>query len=207
VSVVSRPTDAEPRAAGRPRDPALDRAILDATLELLEQEGYERMSIESIAQHAGVGKPTIYRRWASKQELVIDALARLSDRFEVPAEGTVRERLTAFVERLWAKASRAHADRTDLVSNLIGEMHRNPELRDAVRTTFVADRRRQLVSLLREGIEAGEIHADVDVDVAADVVLSPLMARKLLTGGRISASVGRAVVDLLFDGCGVPTSR
>jgi AcrR family transcriptional regulator len=207
VTVTSRPADAEPRAGGRPRNPALDRAILDATLELLDEEGYERMSIEQVAHRARVGKPTIYRRWASKQELVIDALARLSDRFEVPADGSVRDRLTEFVERLWAKASRAHTDRTDLVSNLIGEMHRNRELRDAVRTTFVADRRRQLVALLREGIEAGEVRPDVDLDVAADVVLSPLMARKLLTGGRISALVGRAVVDLLFDGCADRTSR
>jgi AcrR family transcriptional regulator len=202
VTIASRSTDAEPRAGGRPRDPALDRAILDATLALLEEEGFERMSIEQVAQRAGVGKPTIYRRWASKHELVIDAVKRLADPLDVPAAGTVRARVTSVIERLWARASRARSDKTALVSNLIGAMHRDAELGDAVRAAFVADRRRDLIALLREGVSAGEIRPDVDLEVAADVLLSPLMSRKLLSGGRIAPSVGRAVVDLLFDGCG-----
>ncbi len=189
------------RAGGRPRDPELDRAILDAVLELLAEEGYERMSIESVAQRAGVGKPTIYRRWASKQAMVIDALGRLSDEIEVPADGSVRERVSAFLERLWTLASRARSDRSTLLSHLVGEIHRSPELRDAVRATFVAGRRRQLLTLLREGVDQGEIEPRADLQILADIILSPLLARKLVTGGRISGAVGRAIVDLVFDGC------
>ena len=189
-----------PTRAGRPRNPELDRAIQEAALQLLGEEGYERMSIEQVAQRAGVGKPTVYRRWGSKQELVIDALARLSDPYEVPEDGTVRERLTGFLEQVWARASRAKTDRTDLVSNLIGAMHRDPELGAAVRTAFVAERRQQLVALLEEGVAAGEVREDLDLDLAADLLLSPLMARKIITGGRVSSAIGRAVVDVLFDG-------
>lgn len=188
------------RGGGRPRNPKLDRAILSAALDLLAEEGYERMSVESIAQRAGVGKPTIYRRWPSKRAIVIDAVASLTEIADTPADGTVRERLTAFVERLWSKAAHAHEDRTSLLSHLVGEIHRSPELRDAVRSTFIADRRRQVKALLREGIETGEIDPDLDLEVAIDLVLSPLLARKLLTGGRISKDVGRAIVDLLFRG-------
>jgi AcrR family transcriptional regulator len=192
------------RAGGRPRNPELDRAILRAALELLAEEGYERMSIESIAQRAGVGKPTIYRRWPSKQAIVIDALARLTEVAETPTSGTARERLTAFLEELWSKASHVRDDRTPLLSHLVGEIHRDPELREAVRSTFVAQRRKRVIVLLREGIEAGEIDPGLDLDVAVDVLLGPLLARKLLTGGRISRDVGRTIVDLVFEGA---TSR
>jgi AcrR family transcriptional regulator len=192
---------ADPTAGGRPRNPELDRAILDAVLELLGEEGYGRMSIESVAQRAGVGKPTIYRRWRSKQEMVIDALNRLNEQLEAPAEGTVRERLTGLLEQLVSRASRSRADRGGLLPHLIGEMHRSPELRDAVRSTFVAERRGRVTALLHEGVERGEIAPAVDVEVAADMLLSPLLARKLVTGAKVAPPLARALVDLLFDGC------
>jgi AcrR family transcriptional regulator len=195
------------RAAGRPRNPKLDRAILDAALQLLAEEGYEHMSIESVAQRAGVGKPTIYRRWPSKQAMVIEALSHLTEPTNSPAGSTARERLTSLVEHMWSSAARAHSDRTTVLSHLVGEIHRSPELRDAVRTTFVATRRRQVVALLEDGVAAGEIDPNLDVDVAADLVLSPLFARKIVTGGKISAAVGRQIVDTLFDGIGAhPTA-
>ena len=67
---------AEARGPGRPRDPAADRAILQATIELLGEEGYEGLSIEAVAARAGVGKTTVYRRWPSKEPLVVDAIKR-----------------------------------------------------------------------------------------------------------------------------------
>ena len=186
---------------GRPRNPELDRAILDAAAQLLAEEGYERMSIESVAHRAGVGKPTIYRRWSSKQAMVIDALARLNDGVEIPGEGSVRDRLTTFLERLWREAAKPHSDRMPVLSHLMGEIHRSPELREAVRSTFVAERRRRVQALLREGIENGEIDPSVDVGVVTDMALSPLVARKLLMGGKISPGEARSIVDVLFDGC------
>jgi AcrR family transcriptional regulator len=194
-------------AGGRPRNPKLDRAILEAVMELLAEEGYERMSMESVAQRAGVGKPTIYRRWPSKQAMVIEALAQLDDAMVTPADGTVRERMTSLVEQLWSIAARTHGDRTSVLTHLIGEIHRSPELREAVRTTFVANRQRQVMALVVEGIEAGEIAPDTDLEVAVDLVLSPLLARKLVTGGTISRAVGRRVVDTLFDGLGGRTAN
>ena len=193
---------ARERPGGRPRNPELDRAILDAVLQLLADEGYERMSIESVAQRAGVGKPTIYRRWPSKAAMVVDAVAQLAEVAPPPATaGSVRERAYAFIEQAWRKASHVHDDRTTVLSHLLGEIHRNSELRDAVRATFVANRREQLRGLLREGVRTGEIRPDVDLDVATDVLFSPLLARKLVTGGKISIAVARAVVDVVFDGC------
>jgi AcrR family transcriptional regulator len=198
---------ARERAGGRPRNPELDRAILDAVLQLLADEGYERMSIESVAQRAGVGKPTIYRRWPSKAAMVVDAVAQLAEVAPPPASvGSVRERVHAFVEQAWRKSSQVHDDRTTVLSHLLGEIHHNADLREAVRTTFVANRRAQLRALLEEGVRTGEVRPDVDLDVATDVLFSPLLARKLITGGKISTAVARTVVDLVFDGCATRSS-
>ena len=67
----------EERHRGRPRDPSRDQAIIDASIDVLVRDGYDRLSMEGVAAAAGVGKATVYRRWGSKAELVIDAMATL----------------------------------------------------------------------------------------------------------------------------------
>lgn len=83
-------TEAGERQGGRPRSPAAHRAILDATLALLAELGFERMSIEAIAAHAGVGKTTIYRRWKTKEDLVADALSSVKAVPVAPDTGDLR---------------------------------------------------------------------------------------------------------------------
>jgi AcrR family transcriptional regulator len=188
------------RSAGRPRDPERDRAILDAVMELLAEKGYEATSIEDVAHRAGVGKPTIYRRWTSKRELVVDALGRLKGDERPDPEGTVRERVSGYMEQMF------HVAGTDRASGvfvaLASEMHRSPELRDAVREAFVTKRRRTMLALLREGVERGELRPDVDVDLLTDMLFGPLFVRRLVTDGKITAPVARRLVDALFDGVG-----
>ena len=188
------------RAVGRPRDPDLDDAILDATIALLAQEGFSRMSIEQVAARAGVGKPTIYRRWSSKVELVIAALSRPRPERSVSGEGTVRERLTGLIEELCVSVRREPAK--SLLAALVAEIPRNPELAAAVREVFLAKRRETAFALLREGIAAGELRADLDLELASDVLVGPVMIRALLTGGRITPSLGATLVDAFCDGWG-----
>jgi AcrR family transcriptional regulator len=190
------------RPVGRPRDPDLDDAILDATIALLAQEGFARMSIEQVAAHAGVGKPTIYRRWSSKVELVIAALSRPRPERSVPGEGTVRERLTGLIEELCMSVRREPAK--SLLAALVAEIPRNPELAAAVREVFLARRRETAFSLLREGIATGELRADLDLELASDALVGPVMLRALLTGGRITPSLGATLVDAFYDGWGAP---
>src|SRR5579872_3964280 len=84
------------RRPGRPRDPGYDKAILDVTLEILNDKGYARLTIDGVAAKAGVGRPTIYRRWSSKPALVIAALTQSPQLSLTPDTGALREDLLAF---------------------------------------------------------------------------------------------------------------
>jgi len=196
---------AAPRAPGRPRDPDLDRAILAATRELLAEEGFARLSIEGVAQRAGVGKPTIYRRWSSKVALVLEAIDQSgpSTSLDDPSR-SVRERLTALLTELGATLGEGPAGR--IMAGLVGEIPRDPELAAAIRRVFVARRRRKVFRLLREGIDAGELRSDLDLDVAADQLTGPFIVRTLLTGGPMGPSFVVTLVDHLFAGWAAPVS-
>jgi AcrR family transcriptional regulator len=194
---------ASPRPTGRPRDPDLDDVILDATIVLLAQEGFARMSIEQVAARAGVGKPTIYRRWPSKVELVIAALSRPLAERSASDQGTVRERLTRLVEELCVSVRREPAK--GVLAALVAEIPRDPELASAVREVFLAKRRDTAYALLREGIAGGELRADLDLELASDALVGPIMLRALLTGGRIAPSLGATLVDAFYDGWGAAT--
>jgi AcrR family transcriptional regulator len=191
---------ASPRPTGRPRDPDLDDAILDATILLLAQEGFARMSIEQVAARAGVGKPTIYRRWPSKVELVIAALSRPHAERSVSEEGTVRERLTRLIEELCVSVRKEPA--RGVLAALVAEIPRDPELASAVREVFLAKRRDTAYALLREGVAGGELRPDLDLELASDALVGPIMVRALLTGGRITPSLGATLVDAFYDGWG-----
>lgn len=189
------------RPPGRPRDPALDEAILEATIRLLAEDGFARVSIEAVAREAGVGKTTVYRRWPSKTALVVDALQAHAPQTTVPAEGTVRERLVWVVQAFITQLRSGHSAR--LLAGLVAEIPRDPELAAAIRAAFIANPRRQRVfDLLREGIEAGELREELDLELAADQLVGPILIRLLLTGGTISPRLAPAIVDSFFDGWG-----
>jgi len=185
------------RPPGRPRDPAVDRAIIAAATQVLAEAGFQAMSMEAVAQRAGVGKPAIYRRWASKQDLVLAVLERSTDQPEMPAEGTARQRLTAFMQA-WCRAMRDERA-ARLSSALLSEAYRNRVLGVAVRKAFVDSRRQKVLAVLREGAERGELRPGVDLELAADVLLGPLLMRRLITQATVTPALGRALVDILFD--------
>ncbi len=198
-------TVASSKPVGRPRDPDLDDAILDATISLLAQEGFARMSIEQVAVRAGVGKPTIYRRWPSKVDLVIAALSRRGAERSLSSEGSVRQRLTRLIEELCASVLKEPAK--SVLAALVAEIPRDPELASAVREAFLVKRQESVFALLREGVANGQLRADLDPELASDALVGPIMLRVLLTGGRITRSLGSTLVDAFYDGWGVPEKR
>lgn len=186
------------RVPGRPRDPSRDRAILEAALELLAEEGYGGVSMEAVAHRAGVGKPTVYRRWPSKAALVVDAVAQLSSRSSIPAEGTVRERLTGTLAGLMRHLRTGPKGK--IMAALVAELPHDPELARAVRAVFLERRRESIFLLLQEGIANGELRPDLDLELAADQLVGPVFARHLITGGSLSPGLAPRIVEHLFDG-------
>ena len=193
------------RGPGRPRDPELDRAILEATIDVLETDGYHNLSIDAVAARAKVGKTTIYRRWPSKAPLVVDALAHLkaSTSSDIPDDLSTREALVRIMSDLVRKSSSAE----QLLAGLVDEMARDPELAETVRTGIVAPRRKVIFAALERGIERGEIRPDVDVEVIADLLGGPVVIRRLLTGRPVTARFVRAVVDMVLDGAAAGEAR
>ncbi|MCL4552690.1 MAG: TetR/AcrR family transcriptional regulator [Candidatus Marsarchaeota archaeon] len=207
-ATLSKPETADTRKAGRPRDPEIADAILLATLELLAENGYRGTSLDAVAERAGVGKPTVYRRWPSKQDLVVAALERYADIEAAPYSGNARERVAQFMEEWWLLA--VHPDKTTVtrvLASILSDVQRYPELREAIHRGLLSSRHTQMHRLLQSGIDSGELQPDLDVDLVVDLLFSPLLVRRLVSGGPMSPNAARKIVDIIFDGCCAPDSN
>jgi AcrR family transcriptional regulator len=171
-------TDA-PRAPGRPRSIHADKAILEATLDLLaEGNSIEALSIEAIAGRAGVGKATIYRRWSGKETLLHDALCQLKPPPPEPPGRSVREDLIALVSCSGGHNPDARVDR--IVPCILPLIKRSPERWYQLYQDIVEPRRQRLREVLRRGIALGEIRADLDIELAVSLLTAPLVVQRLL---------------------------
>jgi AcrR family transcriptional regulator len=187
------------RQIGRPREARTDRAILEATLELIAEAGVHDFRTEDVAARAGVGKGAIYRRYRSKDDLVTAAVATLvGEQIAVPDTGSTRADLVALMEEAVELYSGSLAGR--LMPNLVGAMARKPELARAVREGFLAGRRAALADVIRRGVERGELRPDLDLELALDVLGGPLFYRLLVTGGAIDEQLAQGVADLILRG-------
>ena len=164
---------------GRPRSALADEAIVDATVALLCEDGFDRLSMDGVAARAGVGKATIYRRWPSKEALVIEAVARRTDPFPDEVTGSVRDRLLAVLEGILAM-SRTGAGR--MLPCMVGATVSNPPLAAHYRAQILEPRRARLADLVREGVASGELRRDLDVDAAVDVLVGALLYRVVFAG-------------------------
>jgi AcrR family transcriptional regulator len=155
-----------PKRAGRPRSEEADRAILDAALDALVEDGYAGMSIEGIAAKAGVGKATIYRRWNGKAEILVDALHRRAC-FDVPLvdTGDLRADLLTILRAVHTNMKGVAGP---VMAAFAAEKFRYPELREEFDRAFVAERRAHLRRLFSAAVERGELPTDTDVELVAE---------------------------------------
>jgi len=183
---------------GRPRDPRADRAIVAATLELIAAVGVSDFRMEDVAARAGVGKAAIYRRYASKDELVTAAVAALVSEIDVPDTGSARGDLLALMhDAVAVYRDPVHAG---VMPAVVGAMRRRPDLARAVREGFLAGRRDALRTVLERGVARGELHAGLDYELALDVLGGPLFYRLLITGGPLDDRLVEGVTDLILRG-------
>ncbi|MGN6326651.1 TetR/AcrR family transcriptional regulator [Pseudolysinimonas sp.] len=194
-------TEAEALRPGRKRDASRDPAILDAAIEVLAETGYEGMTIDLVAARAKAGKATVYRRWASKNELVLEAVACLKtaglDPDSLPDTGTLRGDLVAMIKPHSIQDAQR---KMQVMGGLVSMLTRHPELVETAQEVIVEPRVRVTRFLLRRAIDRGEIRADVDVDTLA-LVSSSMAAHRTLIQRK---PVDRAFLISIIDGVLLP---
>ena len=158
----------------RPLDPNVGSAIETATLRLLTELGYARMSIEAVAAAAGVGKPAIYRRYPDKVALVAAVISRQLPELRAPDLGDTRAELWLAVQQGFPEDGVAYVG---LIGGLIAEHERHPELIDAFRRNVLHPRRAVALALVVRGQARGDIRRDVDPVAAIDLFAGPFLAR------------------------------
>lgn len=183
------------RRPGRPRSELCNRAIASAALELLVQDGFARMTMEGVAARAGVGKATVYRRWETKEQLVVDAyLAHAQDHVVSPDTGTLRGDLLEVFTALLGKFRRDGR----IAQAFAAEQGRHPNLAQTFRDTFVAERRAAMREILARGQARGELRADADVDLLSDVGSAVMWHRLTITGAPLDDDLPQRIVDQFF---------
>ena len=190
-----------PTRVGRPRSETAERAIIEATLDVIAADGVGAVSIEGVAAKAGVGKTTIYRRWPNKEALICDAAASLK---QPPPElpGTsVREDLVLIAEAMLANRMNERSGRVH--SCLMFEAHRHPELARLYRETVIEPRRELVRTVLRRGVQTGELRADLPIDLMLVQLTAPLLHRTSPVGqldGEPTEGLAESVVDAVLSG-------
>ncbi|GGV08746.1 transcriptional regulator [Kitasatospora herbaricolor] len=191
------------RAKGRPRSAAADRAILDATRETLAELGWGGLTMGHVATRAGVAKTTLYRRWPSKNELVVDAVATLFDELVLADLGSLRADIEAVVREFAELLARPETQAALLA--LFAEGTRDPQLRRRIREAIV-DPQKQLVRQGRAYAQArGELDPDLDeeaaaeeIDIIFDTVAGTVEHRILVSGEPVTPEWIRRFTTLLL---------
>jgi AcrR family transcriptional regulator len=165
---------------GRPRSERARQAILAAAMDLLLERGLRAMSMEEVAERAGVGKATIYRWWDTKDLLALDALSsawatprRVTERDTGSMRGDLLAQIRPWLRQLNEKPYGR------VIAGLVAEAQTDPEFAELYRDRFVRPRRDATRPLLLRAIDRGEIAADTDLDVALDLLYGPIYHRLL----------------------------
>jgi len=197
---MSSDVTAEAPQRGRPRSERARKAILEAASELLLARGLSEVSMDAVAERAGVSKATIYRWWPTKETLALDALYTewAAARPHPRDTGSLRGDLLSML-RPWARlaGSRPYGR---VVAALLTEAQTDPVFAAEYRQRFVEPRREQAREIFRRAIERGEIPADTKVEVALDLLYGPLYHRLLQGHAPLSDRFVLEVIDMVLDG-------
>jgi AcrR family transcriptional regulator len=164
------------RRRGRPRSSSADRAIAEATIELLASRGFAGLRIERVAERAGVGKTTIYRRWPTKEQLVASALSEFVDEFAVPDSGSSRDDVVVALRYQLGVLTGGFGR---VAGSLLSEAAFHPVLARALRGP-TQQSRAMIAQILARAIERGELRPALDLGRTIDLLWGPVYYRFLL---------------------------
>jgi AcrR family transcriptional regulator len=197
----SAPEAAVPGRLGRKRDHSRDPEILDAAIDVLAEVGFDGMTVDMVAARAKAGKATLYRRWTSKSELVIDAVSCMKDRdadlTALPDTGTLRGDLVAMIK---PHSIEDGEKKTRVMAGIVSLLAKEPELAQAASAAIMEPRARINRVLLRRAIDRGEIAPVGDIDTLA-MVIPAMVAYRVLMQRR---PVDREYLVSLIDGVLLP---
>lgn len=177
----------------RRRGVTLERAIFDAVLAQLTQVGYAGLTMEGVAACAHTGKSALYRRWPSKEDLVVDALEHtLPAMDDVPDHGDVREDILALLRLM---AATVNSPSGCAIQSLMGEATRDHELVQAVHARVIEPRKRMMTDVLKRGVERGQVRPGAVSKLVAEVGPAMLIHHYLVTGPPITDELLTSIVD------------
>jgi AcrR family transcriptional regulator len=186
----------EPRV-GRPRDAQIDRAVLDATLDLLGEVGYGRLTLEAVARRAGTSKPAIYRRWAGRRRLVLAALSRRLGAARAPATGCT---LCDLGECMIVFVAVYQRMPPGVIGPLYADCAADPELQAAFMTALFEPPRAAVQETLDRAYARGDLRDEVDRDLVVDLIGSLIHYRLLFGHAPTSNAEIERVVEALLQG-------
>lgn len=185
---------------GRPRNAAVDTTVVETVLRLLE-EGVTmgELSMERIAREAGVGKASLYRRWAGKEELMLDVLRSMDDAVPELPGTSARDDLVAVLELL---RRRGLAKRSSAVlRTVISQVQAHPKLWREYHQTVILARRAMVHAVLRRGMATGELRSDLDIQLLSDLFVSPMLSRAMLHEWEdLPEGLAEEIVDAVMEG-------
>ncbi len=183
---------------GRPRSPETREKILKAAYEMLNEVGFIDLTIEGVAARAGVGKPTIYRRWQTKAALAMDAfLEAVNPELAFPDTGGVQE---DFRQQMYKIVKLMNSARGEVLASVIGCGQADEALITAFRENWLTPRREAAKQIFQRGVDRGELKADIEIEVAIDALYSPLFYRLLLKHQPLTEQLVDELVALVMEG-------
>lgn len=190
---------AKTRKPGRPRDETIDTEIVRALFDCVDEAGLGSLTIDSIAERAGVSKATIYRRWGSKEELIVDSIASVVADVDLPDSDDIREVMLAGLRRIEAFMTKTPAG--NVLPWVVGEVAAGTDIGRRYAEAVILPGRRALAAHLALAQERGELRPDLDLELAVDMVTGPLVIRKLMREYHESGdNWAERLVDALLEG-------
>jgi AcrR family transcriptional regulator len=189
-------TPAEAAAATRPRvEGDREQQILDAALEVLAEVGYDRLTMDAVAQRAKASKATLYRRWNSKAKLVVESLARMKSTPDVPDTGDLRSDL---VSAFCGMGGLTDHDTTSTFGAVVTAVSTDPEFAAEFRHQVVEPKSRVSRMVFERALARGELRPDIDLEIITPALAGIVLHRVFVLGEQPDAALIERAIDQII---------